>query len=77
MSNQNHQSTKQEEQKKDSGLVVIKNESARPITLIVSQDDKATVLPGQETEVSKEFMEAIKKNKAAMTFFNPKELVIV
>lgn len=52
----------------------IKNESSRLITLIASKDSRAKILPTEEKEVSKEFMAEIKKNKAAMTFFEAGEL---
>lgn len=55
----------------------IKNNSGRPITLMVTNTNKETILPTQTKEVSKEFLAEIKKNKAAMTFFDSGELVEV
>ncbi len=52
----------------------IKNDSSRLITLIASRNDKVSILPTETKEVSKEFLATIKKNKAAMTFFDSGEL---
>ena len=57
--------------------VKIKNTSQRPITLIIDKNTKGTILPTQTAELSKEFMEQIRKNKAAMTFFDSGDLVEV
>lgn len=55
----------------------IKNTTGRPITLIVSRNNKVTILPTQTEEVSKEFLADIKKNKGAMIYFDHGELVEV
>lgn len=55
----------------------IKNTTGRPITLMVTNKDKVTILPTQTEEVTKEFMAEIKKNRGAMTFFESGELVEV
>lgn len=57
--------------------IKIKNTSQRPITLIIDKNTKGTILPTQTAELSKEFMEKIRKNKAAMTFFDSGDLVEV
>lgn len=73
--------TAQTEEKAKPGrrpaMVKIKNNSARPITLIVSHtpEGKVTVLPTQTKEVKKDFAEKIKSNKAAMAYFDNGNLV--
>ena len=57
--------------------VNVKNESKRPITLIASKNSKKTFLPTETVEVSGDFMSAVRKNKAAMTFFESGDLVEV
>lgn len=54
--------------------VKVENTSSRPITLIAGKNDKETILPTQTKELKKDFMEKIRGNKAAMTFFESKEL---
>lgn len=73
--------TVQNEEKAKPGrkpaTVKIKNNSARPITLIVSHtpEVKVTVLPTETKEVKKDFAEKIKANKAAMAYFDNGDLV--
>lgn len=77
--------TKVEEIKEEQASLEIKevegvsicNNSAAPITLIANRDrgGKVTILPTQTVAVTGEFMAAIEANEAAMTFFNPKQLV--
>jgi len=55
--------------------VVLSNVSKRPITLIADRDTRVTILPTQPQVVSGEFMEKIRANTAAMTFFESGELV--
>lgn len=55
----------------------IKNTTGRPISLIISRNDKVTILPTQTEEVTKEFLAEIKKNKGAMVYFNEGDLVEV
>ena len=55
------------------------NNSARPITLIANTKSggRVTILPTQTVEVDKAFDAEIKKNAAAMTFFETGDLTEV
>lgn len=59
--------------------VQIRNDSARPITLIGTNKpaDRVTVLPTETVEVDGKLWAVLEKNKAAMTFFDERQLVKV
>lgn len=80
MTDQTNNTVQTEEKAKPGrkpSMVKIKNNSARPITLIVSHtpEGKVTVLPTETKEVKKEFAEKISANRAAMAYFDNGDLV--
>ena len=81
MSEDNKYESTTSEQKPKMGRpakkISVKNTCQRPITLIVDKLTRETILPTETKELSKEFMDEIKKNSAAMTFFEDGDLVEV
>lgn len=57
--------------------IKVRNDSKRPITLIVDRNTREIIAPTETKEFSKDFMEAVRSNPAAMTDFEDGSLVEV
>lgn len=76
-STETKENTEQKKPGRPAKGVNVANKSGRMITLIASRNNKETILPTETKELTKDFMDAIRKNKAAMTFFDSGDLVEV
>lgn len=55
--------------------IKVRNASKRPITLYATAKDRCTILPTESAELHASFMDELRKNKAAMAFFESGDLV--
>ena len=63
--------------RKSPKIVKVKNTTGRPITLIVTNSNKKTILPTETAELANDFMASIKKNSGAMVYFDTDQLIVI